>query len=381
MKIKSFVVILSATLIILLGLALWSVDWEKRELEIGFHSDVSKDSFTMARRLLAEHDVQWRKEKQLDNNNQQALIIDHNKMLVVDEAALNTSHTLDQGLADWVSDGGRLVYVLNRQRDKLNLDKSVFFQDLGLSVTTKEGVFENNFVMAEEGVKNSQLRLSENTRLDLELSRAFGIENCPGIATKNDDDIVIMCDFSFGYGRVIVMPSLAPFTNYQLRHLDHGSLLVWLTQGVDEITYVPYLNYPNWFAKLWQWSWQWVISLLFFVLLFVWHISSRIGRAYEPDLTLHVGFKYHIRAIANFYTTHGYEQRLFTALKKDFYANIEARIPNFKLLSEMQQAQTIASLMNVDKQQVELILNADQPETQHQQIAYIKLFKQLRNAL
>ncbi|MFK3869816.1 hypothetical protein [Pseudoalteromonas rhizosphaerae] len=381
MKLKFVVVFLCCVLVFFIGSALLSADWQKEEIEIGFHSEVSKDNFTMAQRLLAEHGVLWKKEKQLDNNNQQPLIIDHRSMLIVDEAALSNSHTLDQQLSQWVSEGGRLVYILNKQRDELGLDNTFTFQDLGISVNTSEGIFENHFVMVKEGQKNSVLRLNENTQLDLELSQAFEIENCPGIATKNSDDQVIMCDFKFGDGRIIVMPSLAPFTNYQLRHLDHGSLLVWLSQGVDVITYVPYLSYPNWFAKLWQWSWQWVICVMQLVLLFIWHISSRIGRAYAPDLILTVGFKHHIRAIANFYIKHGFEQRLFTALKKDFNAKVETRIPHFKSLTEVRQAEIIANLVHFDKQQVAELLSVELPESQQQRTEYIKLFKQLRNAL
>ena len=29
-----------------------SLDWQKKEIEIGFHSDVPRDNFTMAKRLL-----------------------------------------------------------------------------------------------------------------------------------------------------------------------------------------------------------------------------------------------------------------------------------------------------------------------------------------
>lgn len=381
MKLKPILISLCVLLVTLIGVALWSVEWEKQEFEIGFHSEVSKDSFTMAQRLLAEHSVQWRKEKRLDENNQQALFIEHSNMLIIDEAALGNSHTLDQQLSQWVSDGGRLVYVLNKQRDQLGLDNTVFFQDLGISVNTKEDVFEANFVMAEEGHKNSVLTLSDSTVLELELSEAFEIENCPGIATQNNDEQVVMCDFEFGYGHIIVMPSLAPFTNYQLRHLDHGSLLVWLTQGIDTVTYVPYLSYPNWFAQLWQWSWQWVISVLLLAGLFIWYISSRIGCAYAPDFIPIVGFKHHIHAVANFYMMNGYEQRLFNALKKDFNAKVETRVPNFKLLSEAKQAEIIANLVNFNKQQVADLLSAEIPKSQQQRTEYIKLFKQLRNAL
>ena len=44
-----------------------------------------------------------------------------------DEAVLANSYELDTQLVQWVADGGRLVYVLNRQRDELAIDNSIFW--------------------------------------------------------------------------------------------------------------------------------------------------------------------------------------------------------------------------------------------------------------
>ena len=382
MKLKYFMIGLLVLTVALLGSMLASVKWEKQEVEIGFQPEVAKDSFTLAQRLLASYDVKWHKDKRLaSQTNPNQLTIDPNTMLVVDEAVLANSYELDQQLVQWVADGGRLVYVLNRQRDELGIDNAIFFQELGIDVTTVDDVFEFNFVLLEEGSSNTTLTIDETTQLELELSQAFKIDSCQGVQTENQAGDTVMCDLPFGAGRVIVLPSLAPFTNYKLRHLDHGSLLVWLTQGVSKVTYVPYLSYPNWLSKLWHWSWQFVVSLLLTVVFAVWHISSRIGRAYAPDVDSKTSFNQHIRAIANFYTEHGHEARLFEALKKDFNAKVETRVPNFKMLSAHKQAEIIASLTQFDKEQVETLLSSELPESREQRTEYIKRFKQLRNAL
>jgi hypothetical protein len=382
MKLKYFMIGLLVLTVALLGSMLASVKWEKQEVEIGFQPEVAKDSFTLAQRLLALHDVEWHKDKRLaSQTNPNQLTIDPNTMLVVDEAVLANSYELDQQLVQWVADGGRLVYVLNRQRDELGIDNAIFFQELGIDITTVDDVFEFNFVLLEEGSSNTTLTIDETTQLELELSQAFKIDSCQGVQTENQAGDTVMCDLPFGAGRVIVLPSLAPFTNYKLRHLDHGSLLVWLTQGASKVTYVPYLSYPNWLSKLWHWSWQFVVSLLLTVVFAVWHISSRIGRAYAPDVDSKTSFNQHIRAIANFYTEHGHEVRLFEALKKDFNAKVETRVPNFRMLSAHKQAEIIASLTQFDKEQVEILLSSELPESREQRTDYIKRYRQLRNAL
>lgn len=366
--------------IIVAGVA--SLEWEKKEFEIGFHSDVAKDNFTMAQRLLNANGIKWLKDKHLAAHaDSEQIRIDPHTILIVDEAVLADSYQLDQQLADWVAEGGRLVYVLNRQRDELALDNTLFFNQLGITVSAKDSAFDYDFAMLKEGSKNSTLAINEDTVLALELSRAFTIEHCPGVSTNTEQGDTVMCDLAFGQGRVIVMPSLAPFTNYRLRHLDHGSLLLWLSKGADKVTYVPYLTYPNWLAKIWHWSWQFVVSLLLLVVFTVWHISSRIGRAYAPDFDIKTSFNAHIRAVANFYMQHGHEAYLWTALRKDFNAKVEMRVPNFKMLSDDKQAQIIANLTHFDKQQVTQLLVSELPTSREQRLEYIKRFKQLRNAL
>ena len=95
------------------------------------------------------------------------------------------------------------------------------------------------------------------------------------------------------------MPSLLPFTNYRLRHLDHGSLLLWLSKG-ESISYVPYLTYPiglqSFALELAICSDSSVINCACSV-----DITSRIGRAYAPDFEAKTSFNQHIRALANFY--------------------------------------------------------------------------------
>ncbi len=382
MKLK-YVLIAALVLLCLFVIAgIASIEWQKKEIEIGFHSDVAKDNFTMAQRLLKANGIDWSKNKRLAEQAQSdELNIDPQSILILDEAVLADSYQLDVQLSDWVAKGGRLIYVLNSLRDELAIDSTVFFSQLGINVESQEDVFEYDFAMLKEGYKNSTLPIDENTQLDLELSRAFFIEHCPGVSTNNDNGDTLMCDFAFGQGRVIVMPSLLPFTNYRLRHLDHGSLLLWLSKGAEKVTYVPYLTYPNWFAKLWHWSWQFVVALLLLIVLSVWHISSRIGRSYAPDIEVKTSFNLHIRALANFYTQHGHEAVLFAALKKDFYAKVESRVPNFKILSAEKQAQIIANLTHFDKQSVAQLLASNLPESKEQRTDYINRYKQLRNAL
>ena len=126
MKLK-YVLIAGLVLLgfIIVGVA--SLEWEKKEFEIGFHSDVAKDNFTMAQRLLNANGINWIKDKHLAAHaDSEQIRIDPHTILIVDEAVLADSYQLDQQLAEWVAEGGRLVYVLNRQRDELALDNTFF---------------------------------------------------------------------------------------------------------------------------------------------------------------------------------------------------------------------------------------------------------------
>ncbi|MGO2477165.1 MAG: DUF4350 domain-containing protein [Pseudoalteromonas sp.] len=373
-----------AIIVMLIASALLALNWEKKEVETGFHPNVAKDNFTMAQRLLNRYQIKWHKDKDklvVAQMETEPLSINNNTRLILDEAALSESHELNQQLLSWVNQGGELIYVLSSQREALGIDNSIFFQTLGIRIATDEKEFDLLSSINSETNKNTSFELSTDNILELELSEKYSVENCPGRAVKNDASNVVICDITIGNGRVIVLPSMTPFTNNNLRDLDHGSLLLWLAADAKNITYIPYLTYSNWFAKLWGWSWQLVIIILVLTVTWVWHMSSRIGRAYAPDALVKVSFNNHVQAVANFCVQHGHERIFVDALMRDFYKRVELKVPNFRKLTNEQQAEVIARLTNFDQQQVAQLLSSTFPESEPEKVEYIKRFKQLRNAL
>ena len=61
LKVVLIAVLVVFSLFVIAGIA--SLDWQKKEIEIGFHSDVAKDNFTMAKRLLKANGIDWNKNK------------------------------------------------------------------------------------------------------------------------------------------------------------------------------------------------------------------------------------------------------------------------------------------------------------------------------
>ncbi|WP_024610171.1 DUF4350 domain-containing protein [Pseudoalteromonas sp. TB64] len=382
---KRPVIVVIGVVVILIALVaktLFSLNWQEQEVEVGFHPSVAKDSFTMAQRLLDRHEISWFKYKQFAAEaDAGALTINEGTKLIIDEAALSESYELNQQLLTWIRGGGELVYVLSSQRNVLGIDNSTLFQALGITINVKENEATLSFSTNTQPNKNTDLALNSDNILTLKISEKYSIENCPAREVKNDAEQVVICDMNLGDGRVTVLPSLAPFTNNNLRYLDHGSLLLWLAGDASNITYIPYLSYSNWFAKLWGWSWQLVMTLFVLIVLWVWYVSSRIGQAYSPDTLIKASFNNHIQAVANFLIGHGHEKILIDALHRDFYSQVELRVPNFKKLTNEQQVNTIAQLTSFNQQNVTQLLSSQLPESEQQRTEYIKRFKQLRNAL
>lgn len=126
----------------------------EKEIEIGFHSDVAKDNFTMAQRLLKANGIDWQKNKRLVEQVQSdELNIDPQSILILDEAVLADSYQLDVQLADWVADGGRLIYVLNRQRDELAIDNTVFLVSLASMCKAKKMSLNMTLRCLKKGIK------------------------------------------------------------------------------------------------------------------------------------------------------------------------------------------------------------------------------------
>ncbi len=381
MKVNYSLWILIVVSALSLGYVIFSNDWERKEIEVGFSDEVNKSPFTMATRLLAKHGVSWQSQnniRQLVTDGELNLATDH--ALLLDESVLAKSMEIDSSLYDWVIAGGRVIYILSPQRDSLALDESKFVQALELNVNKVEEGYSPYFLFSRESKENATFTVGSET-VALTLNSTFSIDNCPSSEYQNNLKAIAMCDLSLGEGRVTVIPSISQFTNTGLRYLDHGAFLVWLSQGSRELVYIPNLTNPSWLANLWHWGWQWVIAVFLLLAALMWRTSARFGLPYTPIKATKTAFKLHIEALAHFYQQHGHEKVLLNALINDFNNKAEIRIPHFKQLSVEQQAQMISRITQYDKSTLIALLSSDYPESKQQRTEYIKQFKQLRNAL
>lgn len=381
MRAKHILFLLMGALLLWLGAVLVTADWQKNEIETGFTKEVSEDAFTMAGRLLALYNSSFEKIKRQDIINFDGeLTIAENTVLVLDEGVLASSHELDSKLGDWVGAGGRLIYVLSSEREALGINESVFFNSLELSVIEHESGYDSYFYFSSSPPPDTVLSL-EGSDIELTLGNQLYLESCVGDAYTNKNNQVMVCDLSYGDGHVTVIPSFKQFTNEGLRVLDHGAFLVWLVGSDRKVSFVPNLVYPSWLAQLWAWSWQFVAALVALLALFVWHKASRLGRAFVPVRDNTTVFSQHLTALADFLHLHGHDEVLAQALKRDFYQQLELRIPNIKMLSDEQQAKMIAKLTQFDESTIKSLLETEFPKQKQQRTEYVKRFKQLRNAL
>lgn len=374
--------IVGALFIAFVGFSLWSLEWEKTEIETGFSEEARKDPLIAAKRFLASKQVELKKlTGQEDFIASRAITLDKNSSFIVDEAALSEYHHFEKALLQWVEAGGHLIYLMSPRRDSLEIANSLILQSTNISIVPSENrAFRLNLFAKPDA--NIEFEQHENEYLTWYMPYQFAIENCQGEALKvKNSETTVICDQALGGGFITFMSSIHPISNDGLRHLDHGELLLWLVGENNYLWYLPSLNSPNWLITLWRWSNLFVVTFVALLLLIMWFLAVRFGRARTPHSVDKNIFAEHIQATGNLLVQQSQFKHLKQVLLTDIEHAMEVRSPRFKQLSVEEQSELLSQLSGLNKQSIIRILSEDLPEGESDRFHYIKLFKQLRNAL
>lgn len=405
-KTRNVLIVVVALIVLVVGLALASLDWEYVEREVGLSSKANQAPLLAAQLFLAS------KNKTLthlaggnDIFVDGKINIATDEVLIIDEAIFAE---FDSSLADaldvWMEKGGHLIYLTSPRREILELDNNAILSWAGLTIVENEEYSFRSNVLNEPS-KNAMLTTNYGT-LNLNIYAPYFIENCVGdevkllerdtdieSASNNDDENVevkskyietdhtLLCDLSYGEGFLTFIPSLDAISNHGLRHLDHGEYLLWLTGSRSKINYLPSLHSFNWFSLLWQKSNIVILLFTAVLLLLLWHLSMRLGLPVSPIASEKNLFAEHINAVGSFMNRHGYFLQMHQALLQDIDQLMEKRNPKYKTLEISQQAKLLSQLTGKDRQHIEMLLSHELPQEADARVQHIKWFKELRNLL
>lgn len=381
------VVICSLLLICLVSYLYFFITWEKVEQEIGLSEKAQSQPLLAASLFLQKSGKTLKRlEESTDVFQRGKIPISPNYSLMIDEAALTEINGLESALNNWVEAGGHLIYVLSPRRNALSLDEERALDDNHLLTTSKVTVVEADTPSLRTSViespeANIQVESGElNLAVNMPYQHHFN--DCEGkVFHTIDDELTLICEISIAEGFITFIPSIHSISNSSLLHLDHGEFLNWLVGANDGLIYMPSLSTLNWLEVLWKQSSLSILLPSLLLILYMWHVSMRIGLPENPTLATKNLFADHIKAAGNFMILNNHHQALKVALLKDLEHVMEKRIPNYKQLKIAEQAQLISKSTGTEAEEVELILSQPMPLEKEERLEYIKSFKALRKLL
>ena len=372
--ILSIVVVL---LVGLIGISLYSLEWEYVEKEIGLSREANKEPLLASTLFLSAYDTQLStlaNESEFLISNE--IILNTDSSLIIDEAVLAEYNNVEQALLAWVNKGGHLIYLLSPRRDTLPIGENSLLTQTAVSITEAKPIVYPYSVVQEIEAN------VEYEGLQWNIPHNYYFEGCEGTSfSLIKTDNVVVCDISLGNGFITFIPSIHPLSTHGLRHLDHGEFLLWLIGDNNQIWYLPSLEATDWLVLLWQWSWLFVVLFVITAISFMWYLSIRLGLPHTPHESLKNVFSDHIEAVGNFLIKHDQHEKLKLALLHDLEQTLELRNPRYKQLSMNEKVSFISQITGKNEQVIEQLLSQELPIEETARVQFVKNFKELRNAI
>ncbi|WP_440876943.1 hypothetical protein [Thalassotalea sp. PLHSN55] len=369
-------------LVLLVVGTIFSIEWEKVELETGLSKEARNQPFLAANLLLEKYNASFTELNRTSGDeffNNERITLTTNTTLIIDEGVINEIPRIGQAILQWVKRGGHLVYVLSPRREQLELSYNPLMLENLTVVDSETPVRRHGFLVPTTANVNIN---DNNQNFDIHLSHQFNFENCPYSAIKEAvSNITLICQASIEQGYITYMPSIDLIATNNLQRLDHGQFLLWLLGKNTYMAYLPSTISSNWFVSIINWSWQIILLFSLLIIGLTWHLAMRLGTAIEPVSETKNSFSAHLEAVGNFLVKHNHHHSLKTALMRELDTVMEKRIANFSQLSLQKQAQHLSKISGKPSQTIEMLLEQDLPTDDEQRLQFIKLFKELRNSL
>ena len=367
--------------VIFIALLVFSLEWEKVEQEVGLTKKANVDPLLASRLFLQKKNIIFSKlneEDQFFINGKITFPTD--RSLIIDEAVLNEYIHLESAILEWVEAGGHLVYLLSPRREMFGLNENQLLVKSGVGVIDA-GDSSRKYGFLEQPEANLVLKNGDDI-LAINLPHQNYFTGCEAMSYQlKDTDSTLICELSFSQGFITFLPSIHPFSNSSLRHLDHGEFLLWLVGSNKQLLYLPSMKESNWLLLLWNWSWQFIILIVLTLIVMMWNAAIRLGLPTTPTHSMKNLFADHIEAVGNFMINQNHHAELKMALLKDLEVAIEKRNPVYKQLTVTQQAGVISQFTGKNRDEIEQLLIKPLPADDVVRLQYIKLFKELRDLL
>lgn len=293
-------------------------DTETYEVELGYQGEAKTNPFLAAQRLCAEYGYQVSRGNSIvDLPSTSATVILPSDAIPTPAAA--------QLVADWVAQGGSLIYLLNGG----NRDRNDFE---GFDVEKNEDAEYYDHLLdafevsaAQTGNVSSNFTvLEQEFHVDIPSTTEFFADWAYPL---NDPNILQgpFCEFSYGEGLVYVLSDGHPIRNRHIGENDHAAFF-WAMMQSCNYTEVLFIEgrQISFLALLWSRAWMALIPLLVAVIIWLWKNLPRHGPIKPDEVVSEREFAKHVDALGHFLWQHVAVRELLAPIRRRLSSRLQA---------------------------------------------------------
>ena len=326
------------------GLVYWLgsyIEFYEKDVDIGFRGEARANHFLAADYFLKAMGQDTRK---LDVYRESIDLLDTKDTLIMTGQRVSMGKDRSKRLLQWVNSGGFLIVTARTYIDGDDRAHDYILDSLGITghyIYLDDEQFADSpvDVSIDENIefllvgfkKYYSLQIPDSTALEI----IWSIEN---------ESLIHAIPVAHGKGRVIVLSDMSIFHNSEISSYDNAAFLWGLVNDKPTIGTVNYSLFET-RQSLLNWLYTtvpyFVLTLLVFMVLFIWHVAPRFGPVIDVDHPNRSNFIEHILAIGNYYWRNKSCSRLLQFSQQSVLQDIYSKFPDLVMSDRKQLIVTL----------------------------------------
>lgn len=272
---------------------------ETYEFEIGYQGEAKTNPFLAAQRLCEEYGYRVTTEHSIVD------LPSTGTTLILPAEALSSPASA-QTVADWVSDGGSLIYLLEGGSGARNESSEFSVEEKG------DGEEINDYLLtifevtaSTAGLPTSQVSVF-NREFEVEIRGNTNFH--AHWAFELHDSRILQgqfSEFSYGDGLVYLISDAHPLRNRQIGEHDHAAFFWAMIESCKytDILFVEGRQF-SFMALLWSRAWMVIVPILIALVFWIWKNLPRHGPMRPDEVISEREFAKHVDALGHFLWRH-----------------------------------------------------------------------------
>lgn len=371
MQFRTKVVLIFAVSIFILIVAgyilIQNIEIVKEKVYVGLKGEALTNPYLAVERLLKKRDFKVDyvySEYQIEQLCQQSFSYRGTIFFLAKRDTFN-QQTLDT-LLKWVESGGNLVADLPYYSygDDVYSDTDFFAQQLGVEISNNPDI---HFIHEESEIEEYGIEVmlpGIDKKLSVTLDNFLFLKDTENSASwavqQNDNNLLLQ--FKKGLGYISLTGSLSFMGNTMIGEKDNVALFWYLTTlggRKGDVWFVLRNEAESFWEILFRYSWMFFISLLLFIILFIWKSSMRFGPLITITDTVRRSLIEHVFACGKFLWNKKLGPALLEALKQAVKYKIKTKLPLWDTLLADDQLELLKQRTELEAEVLNVLFIAE----------------------